>query len=743
MANFALTGGNASFFPNIDPNTGLPILKASAIDAELKRHGNVLTANNSNIRDAIYGTGWNAKSDAVNVLNGAAIFGITKGPAGMGGFQYQTPSGKSVTDTDFINAAKKAGIDPTQFYHQEIVGMGGKQNVLDKNAVYNALQDKGKDYYSITNAIDRTGGRGSTDPHATILFKADGSGNLDAVTNPQTSQPAVNYFNTVSYNKDPGILADLAPFLMLAPAIGGILGDIGGFFGADAAAVDAAIGDLGATELGVGALDLGALDPEALAGGALDTAGLTTEEVAAQQAAEKAAEEAAAEQAAEETAAQDLQQQAAQELSGALPTDPTAPGYQIGPEGPAQIGNQEFPINPAIKNAAFLQDLKNMYSAYQMAKQGAGILNLLSGPGGQGPGGQGPGGINPATGLLDSSTGGIPTTGVGGGTKYGALPTEAKGSVLPGAPVGPDTPLQPAQLQQLSPELGSVDPRLLAQLLTKARQQPGGASTQSPQSGGQQPGSSYYTYGALPAQDATMGGAGSLLSGGSSAGQYDPLGSAGLRQLSSGTTGYKDGGNVETQQAIEDLSPLELSLLQKAYNLHKHDMYGTNKYPSGQDNVVSPLAPWQQPIEDMPGDFKNNTLRTDIGDRIANDPYRPDSMDTLTGDWDEMGLRRQEKINQRYYAKGGDAHIPEFITGKTGFYVEGRGDGQSDSIPAMLADGEYVFDADTVAALGNGSNKAGAQVLDKMRQSIRKHKRSASHKNIPPKAKSPLEYLKG
>lgn len=88
-------------------------------------------------------------------------------------------------------------------------------------------------------------------------------------------------------------------------------------------------------------------------------------------------------------------------------------------------------------------------------------------------------------------------------------------------------------------------------------------------------------------------------------------------------------------------------------------------------------------------------------------------------------------------------HIPEFITGKTGHFVEGRGDGQSDDIPAMLADGEYVFDADTVASLGNGSSKAGALQLDKMRQAIRKHKRAASHDKIPPKAKSPLEYLKG
>lgn len=90
----------------------------------------------------------------------------------------------------------------------------------------------------------------------------------------------------------------------------------------------------------------------------------------------------------------------------------------------------------------------------------------------------------------------------------------------------------------------------------------------------------------------------------------------------------------------------------------------------------------------------------------------------------------------------GEPHIPEFITGKTGHYVKGRGDGQSDDIPAMLADSEYVFDADTVAALGNGSSDAGAAVLDKMREAIRAHKRSAPVDEIPPPAKSPLEYLK-
>lgn len=79
---------------------------------------------------------------------------------------------------------------------------------------------------------------------------------------------------------------------------------------------------------------------------------------------------------------------------------------------------------------------------------------------------------------------------------------------------------------------------------------------------------------------------------------------------------------------------------------------------------------------------------------------------------------------------------------KRGFAVTGPGTGQSDDIPTMLSDSEYVIDADTVAALGDGSAKAGAEALDKMREEIRRHKRSAPVDKIPPKAKSPLEYLK-
>ena len=82
------------------------------------------------------------------------------------------------------------------------------------------------------------------------------------------------------------------------------------------------------------------------------------------------------------------------------------------------------------------------------------------------------------------------------------------------------------------------------------------------------------------------------------------------------------------------------------------------------------------------------------------------------------------------------------LSGLGGKYVEGKGDGTSDDITAMLANGEYVFSADVVSALGNGSNKAGAKELDQMVQAIRSRARSAPPDKLPPDAKSPLEYLK-
>lgn len=78
------------------------------------------------------------------------------------------------------------------------------------------------------------------------------------------------------------------------------------------------------------------------------------------------------------------------------------------------------------------------------------------------------------------------------------------------------------------------------------------------------------------------------------------------------------------------------------------------------------------------------------------------------------------------------------------FAVNGPGTGRSDEIPAVLSDGEYVIDAETVALLGDGSSKAGAKKLDEMRIKIRKHKgRNLAKGKFSVNAKRPEKYLSG
>jgi hypothetical protein len=94
-----------------------------------------------------------------------------------------------------------------------------------------------------------------------------------------------------------------------------------------------------------------------------------------------------------------------------------------------------------------------------------------------------------------------------------------------------------------------------------------------------------------------------------------------------------------------------------------------------------------------------------------------------------MGL--QERPRQEYYTSSGErtsgyAH---------GGYLNGAGDGMSDSIPATiegkqparLADGEFVVPADVVSHLGNGSSKAGSKKLYAMLDKVR-HARTGNKK---------------
>ena len=93
------------------------------------------------------------------------------------------------------------------------------------------------------------------------------------------------------------------------------------------------------------------------------------------------------------------------------------------------------------------------------------------------------------------------------------------------------------------------------------------------------------------------------------------------------------------------------------------------------------------------------------------------------------------------YAEGGEMHddmVKHLLEYKKGGGhngpgpVKGIGSGQEDKIPAWLSDGEYVWSAQDVADLGDGSTDEGVRRLDKMRQMVRKQ---AGRKNVKKIAK--------
>ena len=147
-------------------------------------------------------------------------------------------------------------------------------------------------------------------------------------------------------------------------------------------------------------------------------------------------------------------------------------------------------------------------------------------------------------------------------------------------------------------------------------------------------------------------------------------------------------------------------------------------YVPGNGGTVGPPQPPPMPV------LPTTVQPTIVNPTIVQPTYQQQPTD------------QQEYFDQNYFnpyigmQKGGALR-------QTSRYVRGQGDGQSDKIPAMLSDGEYVMDAESVSALGNGSSEAGAKKLDEFRMNLRKHKRSAPIGKIPPKTKKLNKYMSG
>ena len=120
----------------------------------------------------------------------------------------------------------------------------------------------------------------------------------------------------------------------------------------------------------------------------------------------------------------------------------------------------------------------------------------------------------------------------------------------------------------------------------------------------------------------------------------------------------------------------------------------------------------------------------------------PDNQPTISPGLSGFGLGRlnnlagEQAMTQAQtlgYAQGGLTALKS--GGEPGGYLDGAGDGMSDSIPATiegkqparLADGEFVIPADVVSHIGNGSSKAGSKRLYAMLDKVR-HARTGNKK---------------
>jgi hypothetical protein len=186
---------------------------------------------------------------------------------------------------------------------------------------------------------------------------------------------------------------------------------------------------------------------------------------------------------------------------------------------------------------------------------------------------------------------------------------------------------------------------------------------------------------------------------------------------------------------------------------------------SGDTRIKNPLEALMERVEQM--NQIDPMLAAVMSQRLGIQPQQAPTFTygQETSIDDILGLREPKKpeMEEALYAeggyveplraKGGAMNLQFMNRGgvlpggredfKDGKHVAGDGDGQSDDIPAWLADGEFVFPADVVSALGNGSTKAGTDKLYKMMHEIRARARSTKVKDLPPPAhKSPLDYIK-
>jgi len=223
-------------------------------------------------------------------------------------------------------------------------------------------------------------------------------------------------------------------------------------------------------------------------------------------------------------------------------------------------------------------------------------------------------------------------------------------------------------------------------------------------------------------------GMGGGTTGGTSSGGATCIGLAGgLGALAAGINRMAQGPAITTPAAVM-VHGNQVALPSENYNI-------------GQDNIsqapITPMA--EQEIENA----KDGGLIQHMAEGSKPDIHQGHAFGFYTPAMGLDPLKGAPSIMT--HAKCGGKiveHKPEFISeGGLHHFVKGGGTGTSDSIPAMLANGEFVIPADVVSGLGDGSNDSGAKILDEFLKTVRAHKHSHDAKQLPPDSKGPLGYL--
>ena len=212
---------------------------------------------------------------------------------------------------------------------------------------------------------------------------------------------------------------------------------------------------------------------------------------------------------------------------------------------------------------------------------------------------------------------------------------------------------------------------------------------------------------------------------------YDPQ-----TALTSGAlSGLASSMRKPSQAAVDDLAKPASSSAKSGFGLDKIGallpLAGLLSAPNEAQTAVKSMSPEQQEYFNRPSiKWDWSKMQRDASNaNMSLSQFMAQSWPQITS-----GTYNMPAVAK---AKGG-------ALSQIAYMARGSGSGRDDTIDARLSDGEYVIDAETVALLGDGSSKMGAQRLDLMREQIRKQKGKAlARGKFSPDAKSPLAYLKG